>query len=90
MDVEKLDVPLLALIPVAIVVAMTAFVVISDQSGDAAVAYSCGFTRGQGAAFFQTHPSAKMEPELARCTEFRKAAIARGFTPATWTVNNEH
>lgn len=27
MDVEKLDVPLLALIPVAIVVAMTAFVV---------------------------------------------------------------
>lgn len=76
------------LIPIAIGTLLIGALVIVNGTRSSAIAYACGFARGQSATIYQIDPSKTAESETPICAKFREVALARGFTPANWTVNH--
>lgn len=90
MDVERYTTLWPVLIPLSISALLIGALVIVNGTHSSALAYACGFARGQSATIYQIDPSKTAESETPICAKFREAALARGFTPANWTVNYGH
>ena len=76
--------------PIFITSILTLVLIIANGNGTSALAYACGFAHGQSATIYQIDPSKTAESETPICAKFRETALARGFTPANWTVNYGH